>query len=75
MQISGATTFVAGGSSGLGKATALHLAGLGANVLVGDLQPFEGDQRIAFCETDVTDEESVTAALDVARSYFWEPVA
>ncbi|WP_425041035.1 SDR family oxidoreductase [Primorskyibacter sp. S187A] len=69
MQIEGQVAVVSGGASGLGAATARHLAALGARVAVLD---FNGDAAGALAaeiggqaETvDVRDEASVAAAMD-----------
>ncbi|MGX9353803.1 SDR family NAD(P)-dependent oxidoreductase [Roseobacteraceae bacterium S113] len=69
MQISGQTAIVSGGASGLGAATARHLAALGARVAVLDFN-LEAAQRVAdeiggtAHQVDVRDENSVRAALD-----------
>ena len=65
MEIPGRTFLVTGGGSGLGLATARGLAGAGASVVAADLrgEPADG---IRFVETDVTDKESVGAALEAA---------
>ena len=65
MRIEEKTFLVAGGGSGLGGATARMLAGAGANVVVADLKG-EAPQGARFVETDVTDEQSVRAAVDAA---------
>ncbi|ANT58961.1 3-hydroxy-2-methylbutyryl-CoA dehydrogenase [Salipiger sp. CCB-MM3] len=59
---------VSGGASGLGAATAVRLAGLGAKVVLLDKDAERGpvtasDIGGSFIETDVTDPESVAAAL------------
>lgn len=49
------TAIITGGASGLGRATALRLAGRGFGVVVADVrndEPFESD-NIKFTETDV----------------------
>ncbi len=66
MEIRGRTFLVAGGGSGLGAATASRLAAGGANVVVADLEGGEVGDDFRFVETDVTDEESVQAAVDAA---------
>ena len=65
MEISGRTFLVTGGGSGLGLATARVLAGAGASVVAADLRG-EPAAGIRFVETDVTDEESVGAAVEAA---------
>ncbi len=66
MEIRGRTFLVTGGGSGLGAATARRLAAGGANVVVADLEGGEVGDDFRFVETDVTDEESVQAAVDAA---------
>jgi len=65
VEISGRTFLVTGGGSGLGLATARMLIGAGANVVAADLRG-EPDANIRFVGTDVTDEESVGAAVEAA---------
>lgn len=59
MQISGVHAIVTGAGSGLGAATARHLAGLGATVTGLDLRGTE-------TPVDITDEAQVEAAIDAA---------
>jgi len=65
MRVDGVVALVTGGSSGLGRATASALlAGGAAAVVALDLKAPEGlESGLHFVETDVTSEESVTAAL------------
>ena len=65
MQIEGKKFLVAGGGSGLGAATVDMLAASGARVVVADLKG-EAPENGRFVETDVTDEDSVRAAVEVA---------
>jgi NAD(P)-dependent dehydrogenase (short-subunit alcohol dehydrogenase family) len=65
VEIPGRTFLVTGGGSGLGLATARVLAGAGASVVAADLRG-EPAAGIRFVETDVTDEESVGAAVEAA---------
>jgi NAD(P)-dependent dehydrogenase (short-subunit alcohol dehydrogenase family) len=71
MDLNGTAAIVSGGASGLGEATARVLAAAGATVVVADLNE-EGGKRVAadiggqFARTDVSDEASVTAAVEVA---------
>jgi NAD(P)-dependent dehydrogenase (short-subunit alcohol dehydrogenase family) len=67
MKIRGRTFLVTGGGSGLGAATARRLAAGGANVVAADLEVGKvGGEAIRFVKTDVTEEESVRAAVDAA---------
>ena len=65
MRIDGSTFLVAGGGSGLGAATTNMLSASGARVVVADLEG-EAPEDGRFVETDVTDEESVRAAVEAA---------
>lgn len=72
MEIRDAVAVVTGGASGLGLATTKRLLDAGAQVVVLDLRGEEavaelGD-RAHFAQTDVTDEDGVTKALDLAES-------
>jgi NAD(P)-dependent dehydrogenase (short-subunit alcohol dehydrogenase family) len=71
LEIKDRTFLVAGGGSGLGAATVRMLAEAGANVVVADLKGEPG-AGTRFVETDVTDEESVMAAVGVATDEFGE---
>lgn len=69
----GKRAVVTGGASGIGRATALRLAGEGATVLVGDIDAAggealtaEADGRIAFQRTDVTDPAAIEALIATA---------
>ena len=66
MRKEGNTFLVAGGGSGLGAATTDMLAASGARVLVADLKG-EAPEEGRFVETDVTDEDSVRAAVEAAQ--------
>jgi NAD(P)-dependent dehydrogenase (short-subunit alcohol dehydrogenase family) len=77
LEIENRTFFITGGGSGLGAATARMLAVGGGNVLIADVDEEAGEkvagelgERARFARTDVTDEGSVQAALDVAREAF-----
>lgn len=60
-------TIVFGGSSGLGAACALRLAGKGARGIIADLKPPADTPRgFRFCECDVTDEAAIRTALQSA---------
>ena len=71
MIINGMTAIVTGGASGLGRATARMLADCGARVAIFDVNEGQGRQAAemvggTFCHVDVTDEASVSAALEKA---------
>jgi NAD(P)-dependent dehydrogenase (short-subunit alcohol dehydrogenase family) len=77
MKIAGNTFFVTGGGSGLGAACVRHFASRDGNVLIADVQEQAGAAlakelggRVRFARTDVTDEASVTSALESARQAF-----
>ena len=69
MRVEGKTFLVTGGGSGLGAATARRLVEGGAkSVILADLaQNEEVGENATFVETDVTDEDSVLAAVAAAR--------
>ena len=73
MNIQGHAALVTGGGSGLGEATARELARLGAKVAVLDLN-LENAQRVAgeiggvACHCDVSNPESMQAAIDTAAA-------
>jgi 2-keto-3-deoxy-L-fuconate dehydrogenase len=60
---------VTGGSSGIGAATARGLAERGARVAVLDRNP-SADPDVLFCEADITDEASVSAAVARVAAHF-----
>ena len=75
MKIEGSSAVVTGGASGLGLATARRLAEQGAKVVIVDLPDSPGESVAAslgrdarFAPADVTTEDSMQAALDVADS-------
>lgn len=77
MQLGGVTAVITGGVSGLGEATARHLRGLGANVVLADLNAERGEalskemgEGVLFSRTDVTRSEDLQAAMDMAESAF-----
>jgi NAD(P)-dependent dehydrogenase (short-subunit alcohol dehydrogenase family) len=73
MELNGTAGIVSGGASGLGEATARQLAAAGCRVVVADLNEQQG-KAVAdaigglFVRTDVSDEQSVQAAVDAAAS-------
>jgi NAD(P)-dependent dehydrogenase (short-subunit alcohol dehydrogenase family) len=71
MNIDGASAIVTGGASGLGEACARQLAGLGAHVVIADLQEDRG-QAVAseikgtFVRCDVSSEADAAAVVEAA---------
>jgi NAD(P)-dependent dehydrogenase (short-subunit alcohol dehydrogenase family) len=71
MKLSTTAAVITGGASGLGEATARHFAANGAKVTILD-RDVERGPKVAeeiggyFAETDVTDEGSVQAAMNMA---------
>ncbi len=73
MNIQGQAALVTGGASGLGEATARELARLGAKVAVLDVNAALAEKVAAeiggiACVCDITQADSVTAALDKAEA-------
>ena len=73
MDLRGASAVVTGGASGMGEATARRLAQVGARVVVLDLQEDKGKivaHEIGgeYCKADVSNEEQVQAAVDLASA-------
>ncbi len=71
MEISGTSALVTGGASGIGAACARRLAGLGARVVVADLDPDKGAAVAAeiggeFVRVDVTSTDDIKAAVEQA---------
>jgi NAD(P)-dependent dehydrogenase (short-subunit alcohol dehydrogenase family) len=74
VNITGSVAVVTGGASGLGLATARRLLADGARVALVDLANSDGaavaaelGEGAVFAPADVTDEEQVAAALDIAE--------
>lgn len=75
MHIQGQAALVTGGASGLGEATARELSRLGAKVAVLDRNQALAEKVAAeiggiACACDITDTDSVNAALDKAAAAF-----
>ena len=73
MKLNGTSAIVSGGASGLGEATVRELAAAGCKVVVADLNAERGKAIAeevggAYAQTDVSDEESVRAAVDAAAA-------
>jgi len=71
VRVDGAVALITGAASGLGRATAERLAGLGARVVVLDLPGSDGKAVASsldgeFAPADVTDAEAVEAAVGTA---------
>jgi NAD(P)-dependent dehydrogenase (short-subunit alcohol dehydrogenase family) len=73
MDIKGAVALIAGGGGGFGAATARRLHAAGAKVVISDLDEAKGKAVVdelgdgaVYAHTDVTSEESVQAAIEVA---------
>jgi NAD(P)-dependent dehydrogenase (short-subunit alcohol dehydrogenase family) len=77
LEIQDRTFFVTGGGSGLGAATARLLAEGGGRAVIADVKDEAGEsvansigEKARFVHTDVTDEESVQAAIDATLEAF-----
>jgi NAD(P)-dependent dehydrogenase (short-subunit alcohol dehydrogenase family) len=71
VDLSGASSIVTGGASGLGAATVRRLAAAGSHVVIVDLQDGAGDELAreidgAYVRADVTDPSQVESAVAVA---------
>ncbi len=76
-RLAGRTAVITGAASGIGAGTARMFVREGANVIVADLQVDAGRALVAelgdatrFAECDVTDEDQIAAAVDMAVSEF-----
>lgn len=77
MQMRGKTAVVTGGASGLGEATVRNIVTNGGHAVIFDVQEEKGkalaqelSEHVRFVKTDVTDENSVAAAVDQAVEAF-----
>jgi NAD(P)-dependent dehydrogenase (short-subunit alcohol dehydrogenase family) len=77
MQITGKTFVVTGGASGLGRAAAEAILGAGGQAVLLDVNAETGraaeqalGSKVRFAQADVTSEEQVKAAVDLAVSAF-----
>lgn len=77
MNITNKTFIITGGASGLGRAAAEALLAAGGNIVLLDVNKEAGDaaqnalgQNARFAQADVTSEEQVRAAIDLAASTF-----
>jgi NAD(P)-dependent dehydrogenase (short-subunit alcohol dehydrogenase family) len=73
MNLNGTAAIVSGGASGLGEATVRDLSSAGCKVVVADLNEQRGTELAKeaggeFVRTDVSDEQSVAAAVATAAS-------
>lgn len=69
LALEGKVFLVTGGASGIGLAVVRELLADGANVAVCDMNPvcpaeFEGQDKVTYLQTDVTNAESVHAAVN-----------
>ena len=77
MDVNGTVAIVTGGASGLGEATVRTLLGNGAKATILDVDEARGNaladelgNAALFCNTDITDEESVQNALNKTLETF-----
>lgn len=77
MKIKNKAFFVTGGASGLGRATVEMLIAEGASVLIADVNEEEGNilsnsvgEKAQFLKTDVSSEQDVQQAIDLAVEVF-----
>lgn len=76
-RFAGKSVIVTGGSDGIGRRTAQRFHEEGASVLIADIQDEKGQQlaaelgeRAVFCHCDITEEEDIRAAVEMAESEF-----
>ncbi|MEM8532756.1 MAG: 3-hydroxyacyl-CoA dehydrogenase [Chloroflexota bacterium] len=80
MQIADHSAVITGGASGLGAATARHLVGMGAKVVIADLNKEAGQTLVAelgvsatFVEMDITDARAMAAVVDASANHYNGP--
>jgi NAD(P)-dependent dehydrogenase (short-subunit alcohol dehydrogenase family) len=76
-RLAGKIAFITGAGAGIGRATAIAMAREGARVIVGEINNAAGEETAHLAgngaisiRTDVTDEESVRAAVRQASGHF-----
>lgn len=74
MRLEGNSAIVTGGAGGLGEATTRQLAAAGANVIIADLADDKAKlladelgEKVRYVRTDVTDADSIAAAIAAAQ--------
>ena len=77
MQIKSKSAFVTGGASGMGGATVKRLHGLGANIVIADMNKDTGEamikalgSRAIFVQMDITNPDQVKTGFDRALQEF-----
>ena len=77
MEIKGNTAIVTGGASGLGEGTVRTIVSAGGNVVIMDIQDERAEalvselgDAVVFAKTDVTSEEDVQKAIEMAAEKF-----
>src|SRR5499433_4091182 len=80
MELSGQVAIVTGAGRGIGRATALELAGMGADIVVAELDKDGAERtagevkalgrRVSAVKTDVTSRADLTAMVNRARAEF-----
>lgn len=69
--VAGRTIVVTGGASGIGAEIAADLANVGARVVIADLAQPQQDLPVAvYHRVDITDDEALSALLDVTEQQF-----
>src|ERR1700730_16139149 len=68
-RLDGKVALITGAGTGIGRATARAMAAGGARVVVGEINAQAGGDCIAVA-TDVTQEDSVRAAIDAAVRHY-----